>query len=545
MKGIVLLLATITSSISADIATQNLTRYLMANYYQFGNDLKNAGYWYGQITPAADSEYVYAGYIPYLAASQSFGDIVKLIPELDNRFKNNQEMQILFATALEQMGKKNEAHTRLIMLNEQNKANQELAFKVVQIYLERSEPENALQVIKNMLNNSARRPNNFIFLFMESQIYLQLNKKPEALAAIKQCIEAYPKFDKSWLLYAALHEQEGKIEEAIKGYTTFLEVSAQPNIEIERHLTLLAYRQKIAQQKNIIDPKRALTDAIALMEKKEYQNALACVDRYLSHAPTDMEARLLKIQILAQQKNFDKAVALVEQWMLSDQDYEPWLKTIHLLSYFGLSYETAITSIEKIEKQKGSRLALHLYKADLALRTAHPHKALPALQKAYDATSQDLLKSQIALQIALIYFDQKKWNLAQKTLEDALKNKIEYAPAHNLLAHLYATKNKNIQKAEHHIAHALKKDPSNPHFLDTKALILYKEQKFEEAIALLQTVAQAHPTDYSIICHLGKCYYKNGNTTKAIDTMKAAIHIAKNDQDKAKAESRIKLWNKS
>ena len=90
---------------------------------------------------------------------------------------------------------------------------------------------------------------------MESQIYLQLNKKPEALAAIKQCIDAYPKFDKSWLLYAVLHEQEGKIEEAIKGYTTFLRgFSPQPNSEIERHLLMLAFRQKLQKQKNGCDP---------------------------------------------------------------------------------------------------------------------------------------------------------------------------------------------------------------------------------------------------------------------------------------------------
>ena len=192
---------------------------------------------------------MYLGYIPYLAASGSPAEIVKLIPQLDKPFKNNQEIQLLFATALEQTGKKNEAHSRLIMLNEQNKSNQELAFKVVQMYLERAEPENALKVINNLLNSSPRRPNNFIFLFMESQIYLQLNKKPEALAAIKQCIDAYPKFDKSWLLYAVLHEQEGKIEEAIKGYTNFLEVSAQPNGEIERHLTHACIPPKIRKTK--------------------------------------------------------------------------------------------------------------------------------------------------------------------------------------------------------------------------------------------------------------------------------------------------------
>ena len=542
MKKLLLLLSMFVG-LNADKATQNLARYMMANYYQLGNDLKSAGYWYGQITPDKDSLYVYSGYIPYLAASGSFAEIAKLIPELDEPFKNNQEMQLLFAAALEQTGKKNEAHSRLVLLNEHNKGNQELAFKVVQMYLERSEPENALKVIKNLLNNSPRRPNNFIFLFMESQIYLQLNKKPEALAAIKQCIEAYPKFDKSWLLYAALHEQEGKIEEAIKGYTTFLEVSPQPNSEIERHLVMLAFRQKLQKQKNSTDPKHSLTFAAQLFDKKEYAKALESIDQFLIKNPSDMEARLLKIQILAHQKQFDKAAQLLEKWMKDDSDTELWLQTLHLLTYLGLPYQTALKSIEALEKNKDT-LLITLYAADLALRASNAEKALPLLQKAYAASSDSAIKVKIALQIGIIYFDQQKWELAQKTLEDTLSLKHDYAPVNNLLAYLYATKSDNLKKANEYIAIALQKDPHNPHFLDTKALILYKENKFDQAIPILQKVAHAHPTDYTVLCHLGKCYYKNGNPKKAIDTMKAAVQIAKNDQDKSKAEAKLKEWSK-
>ena len=435
-------------------------------------------------------------------------------------------MQLLFATALEQTGKKNEAHARLVLLNEQYKSNQELAFKVVQMYLERSEPENALKVIKNLLNNSPRRPNNFIFLFMESQIYLQLNKKPEALAAIKQCIETYPKFDKSWLLYAALQEQEGKIEEAIKGYTTFLEVSPQPNSEIERHLLMLAFRQKLQKQKNGSEPIHSLTQAAQLFDKKEYAKALQNVNQFLAKSPNDSEARLLKIQILAHLKHFDEAAQLLEQWMKNDTDVELWLRALHLLTYLGLPYQTALKTIESLEKHKDSLLAT-LYAADLALRMPNQDKALPLLQKAYAASTEAELKAKIALQIGIIYFDQQKWEFAQKTLEDALAFKNDYAPLNNLLSYLYATKGNNLKKANELIALALQKDPHNPHFLDTKALILYKENKFDQAIPILQKVAHAHPTDYTVLCHLGKCYYKNGNTKKAVDTMKAAVQIQK------------------
>ena len=519
---------------------------MLANYFQFGSDLKNAGHWYGQIAPDdKDSRYVYLGYVPYLAASQAYTDIVKIIPQLDEHFKNNQEIQILSALALEQTGKKNEAHSRLIALNETYKTNQELAFKVVQTYLERSEPENALKVIKNLLNSAARRPNNFIFHFMESQIYLQLNKKPEALLAIKQCIEVYPKFDKSWLLYAVLHEQEGKIQEAIKGYTTFLEISPEPNSEIERHLLMLAFKQKMETKKSSAAPTTSLlAQASQLFAKADYAKALTLIDGYLTKSPADVEARLLKIEILVAQKQLEKAATTLGQWLTTDTENDIWLKTLHLLCYLGLPYAKALQTLTNVEKQKGNNTQIALYIADLALRAQSYDQALAALKKA-DASSNDpALKTKIALQIGIIYFEKQDYKSAQETLEKALLHGVEYPPLHNLLAHMYATKGKNIAKAHEQLAKALHKDPNNPHFLDTKALVLYKEQKFDQALSILQKIAHAHPTDFSVLCHLGKCYFKRGDMTKATKTMKAAVQIAKNDHDKAKAEARLKQWSK-
>ena len=224
-----------------------------------------------------------------------------------------------------------------------------------------------------------------------------------------------------------------------------------------------------------------------------------------------------------------------------------------MMSNYGLEPSSAHLSWSPLpnstENYRISRKAKRFTTGDslcsrFGLANAKSDKALPLLQKAYAASTEAELKAKIALQIGIIYFDQQKWEFAQKTLEDALAFKNDYAPLNNLLSYLYATKGNNLKKANELIALALQKDPHNPHFLDTKALILYKENKFDQAIPILQKVAHAHPTDYTVLCHLGKCYYKNGNTKKAIDTMKAAVQIAKNGHDKTKAEAQLKEWSK-
>ena len=403
-----------------DQSAQNLHRYMLANYFQFAGDLKNAGQWYNQISPDTNSDYIYLGYIPFLAATESNDQIVSLIPKLDPQFKNNVEMQMLFAQALEKAGKKNDAYSRLVTLNDQNKSNQEVAFKVIQIYLDQ-EPENALKVIDNLLNTSHRRPNNYIFYFLKAQVYLKLNKKAEALVAVKQCIETYPKFDKSWLLYAVLHEQEGKLEEAMKGYSTFLETTNEANGEIERHLLSLAFRQKLMNKKNgvVQNGKVCLTQAIQLFDNKEFTKALTQIDACLAQAPQDHEARLMKIQILAILNQFDQAASLLGNWITGNSDDDLWLKTLHLLTYIGLPYQKALQTLTSIEKQNLKSATFALYQADFALRDNNQTVALKYLKKAAELANEQSTKTQIALQQAIIYYDQKNWQLAQKTLEEA------------------------------------------------------------------------------------------------------------------------------
>ena len=530
MKKLLLLLA--FQCLGANEEAQNLHRFIMANYKQSENDLKNAQEWYNQITPEHASEYIYIGYLPFLSATQSYAQLVQLIPTLGDFYKKNLDTQLIYANALEQVGKKNEAHTLFVTLNEQNKTNQEIAFKTVQVLLERSEPENAIKVIDNFLNKSPRRPNNYIFHFLKAQVHLQLNNKKDALLAIRHCIDTYPKFDKSWLLYAALQEQEGKLEEAIKGYTTFLEMTPGGNSQIEQHLLGLAFRQKLSQKmKPDNDP---LFAVFALVENKEYGKALHATDAYLDKQPSNIQARILKIQILIAQNNMQSAARLLAQWVEKETDTQLWLKALHLLSYLGFPLQNSLQILSALEKKKSS-LDLLLYQADIALRLAQDKVALSALQKAYSLAKDPLLKNQIALQLGMLYHDSQSWDPAIKILEEATKLS-PYAPNQNLLAYIYTTKRKNVSRADTLIQEALKHDPDNPHFLDTQALILYKQGKFDQANQVLQKVASVCPTDFTVLRHLGKCYAKQGKQDKAIQTFAAAREIAKNDFERNKAE---------
>ena len=184
----------------------DLRHLIVGEYNRNKGDFKTAGKWYQQILSNNGSVYTYKGYIHLLFDTGQYNRIIDLMRSLslDKKFDNDANLQIIFATVLEKTGNQTQADNLLITLSDQFKGNQEIAFRVAQIYLRRKEPENALIVIDNLLNCSPRKPNDFIFYFLKAQINTQLNKYEDALKSVKKSLEIHPNFDKGWILLASL-----------------------------------------------------------------------------------------------------------------------------------------------------------------------------------------------------------------------------------------------------------------------------------------------------------------------------------------------------
>ncbi len=89
--------------------------------------------------------HVYKGYLPLLAALKDYQQIVALIPQLQEHFANDPDIQLLFGQALEYSGKQKEADQLYIKLSRQFKTHQEIIYQAVNSYRRNQERENAIQ----------------------------------------------------------------------------------------------------------------------------------------------------------------------------------------------------------------------------------------------------------------------------------------------------------------------------------------------------------------------------------------------------------------
>ncbi len=296
-----LLLACIMPQWSVTFTVSDLHCSWWADYNQFGKSPQVAFQWYKKFLEDQQRPgYMYKGLLHLLQQTNNNNQIILLMPSIEPSFAHDTETQLLFAQALQQAGHQHAADQKFIQLLDKAKDNQQVAFQAAQVFLRRKEPENALQTVKDYLSSVPGNPSNFIFHFLEAQIYLWTNKRQEALRSIEKSLDLQPRFDKGWLMYALLHEQDNKLKKAIQGYTTFLELSDAPSPQIQEHLLRLAFKQKLleAQEQQLKVDTSCFDQALAFFKKHKYKEALQAIDKCLIQQPKNSAARVLKMPTL-------------------------------------------------------------------------------------------------------------------------------------------------------------------------------------------------------------------------------------------------------
>ncbi len=541
------LLAFIPLLAISSILANPFHNYFWAKYQQFGGNTQETKKWYNHIFSDANHSLLNnKGYLHFLADTKDYKKIVELMPKLEKTFAKDPDVQLTFVTALRNVGKKDEADKRIIELSQAFKDHTEIVFNAAETLVQRKEHKNALVLLDTYLNNAPRRPNNFIFYFLKGQIYMQLKEFKHARAFLQQCLEAHPRFPQGWLLKAMLEEQAGQLDQAMQGFSSYLELTG-PNKQIEQHLMQLAIKQK-ASQKNgnvVVLNRPCIEKAVLLFEKKQYRAALQQIDACLASNETDPQMRLLKVQILAAMHEYTDAIKNLVSWSAADPNNLMWPQVLHLLSRAKAPIEKIINAFTVLQSRQPNSLVLNLYLADLYSRADNGKSALQYNRKALALTNDPRIKTRVLFQIATLEYEQSEYAQMLKTLAILETINSQFAPALNLHAYYLATYGNNLSKADELFKKAYALDTGNPHILDTKGVILYKQKKYAQALKLLKPLSEKMPDDSSVHIHLAKTYAKLNNLTDARTTIERAQQAARTPYEHKTCATLAQQWKKA
>jgi tetratricopeptide (TPR) repeat protein len=530
-------------------AADNLHRYILANYYQFQGKHSAAKSWYSTLLAQEDiPEFMYKGYLVFLYETNSTKTIMELMPKVDALFAKDPDVQLLLAHTYAKVGKQDLFKDKMIKLAMVFPQHPDIVLQAAQVYATHKELENAIKVLDTFLNTAPSRIHNFIFYFMKSQVCMQLDHKEDALRAIKRCLEIHPSFSKGWLLFALLEEQEGRLDQAIKGYTTFLESDPAHNAHIQQHLIQLTLKQQAVRTKNqrlLAGFSSAFEKAVYCFNQKDYLQALEHIDVFLQSHADDQQARLFKIQVLSSMDKQGTAADLLKQWLLVEPTQDVWLQTLHLLCGKGLTHQKAVAILDDVIAKHKNSLEPLLYVIDIATRGLAYDAALFYYKKALKLAANNDLKARLYFHMGQLYYKKNDFKKMHEVLEKGHALGVKFAHLDNMLAYYYAKKTRNLARAQTLLDTILHEHKTNPYFQDTQAFVYYKQRRYDEAVSILEAVAQKIPDNFYVLKHLGKTYFKLGNKDQARTMLEKALEAAESEHEKQKCKHTIECWSKS
>jgi tetratricopeptide (TPR) repeat protein len=481
--------------------------------------------------------YAYQGFMHHLHKTGQHAKLITFMPALEKAFEPDRDIKYLYAQSLEAEGHLMQAASLLTQLAKEHTQQAEIVYNAALVNLKSNNPQQALKIIEGYLAHSNQQKD-YIFHFLKGQVLSTINKKHDAVTSLRKAVELNPRFEQGWLVLGLTHQQIGTIDEAIAAFKECMNCSGN-NPMLERQIMQLQLQhQGIIGKSTQVNFQKAMQS----FDAGHYKEALSIVNESLKlEQGTNM--RLLKLEILCRLANVKEAINQLYSYINLDPTNITWFKALDLIYKAGARPAQIQSLHEKLEKEFKGNLLVHLYAADFYLKEDQPVKATDALHAALSITNDPELRTKCYTQLAQAYRKLKNHEGYANALRSAEELNQTSAPLLNMLAYFYAKKGNDLEKAERYIAAALKSEPRNPQYLDTQAVIWYKQNKHDEAIALL-TQLSAQEKDPHIHNHLSKVFFKQGTITQAISQLKESINLTTKHEKKAKYTKRLEQWNR-
>jgi tetratricopeptide (TPR) repeat protein len=333
-----------------------------------------------------------------------------------------------------------------------------------------------------------------------------------AKSALREAVSDNPLRPGALFLEGWIEEGLGDAKQAIELYRRHLQVHAGDQVTRRRLVNLLAdahrydeaYReaQELARalpdDEDVLEMKANL--ALKLGRASDGSRALNALARLAPDDPANLGRRL---EVLARNKRGREAVALAEDWSARHpgEYHGPMLSArAHFLA--GES-EPAIAAAKRAVEMAPDSLTPRLLLGrihQLGKRYAEAASVWTDLHARYPK------RADIGLDLAFCRDQMGDVSGAESAARDVLKVDPENASALNFLGYILADHNLKLNEAVQLIERAVKSDPDNGAFVDSRGWVYYRLGRLEDARRDLERAVQLSGGDPVVCEHLGDVY---------------------------------------
>lgn len=366
-----------------------------------------------------------------------------------------------------------------------------------------------------------------------------------AASAYRTALQIKTDYVEAVLALGEVYKKLQKPEQEKKAYESYqLNNGADYNVAqrlgqiyLEQSEFAKGYEQfRILEAKDPDNLNVSLKLAFILIEQQKYPDAIKKLEQIVFKAPESDKVRFYLGAVYEEVKDYKSAINHFSQIQFNSVYYDDAI--IHKSYLYKLmnDYPAAIETVKKGIFHKDNNPKFYALYASYLDEQGSLTEAKSVLK---DAVVKFRDNVQLFFHLGSVSDKLGDREATVKNLERVLELDANHVQALNYLAFVYADSTENLDTAENLARKALNLKPDDGYILDTLGWVLFKKNKVEEAVKMLETAYRTVRDESIIAEHLGDAYFKYKLPQRAKQMYKIATSLSKDLEGKKKLEQKI------
>lgn len=392
--------------------------------------------------------------------------------------------------------------------------------------------------------------------FLKHEIFIKLKKKKKAAEILIEGIRFFPDNIYLYGLLAEYYYDENKLKEArdyyekifmidstdekaILSYADFL-INNGEGIKAFSYYDKVIFNRDADLEDKILIVANFIKNYDFIFEHKEH--IFNYID-YLLRYYKDKRIYALAVDFCIKNKSFEKAREYMV-FLVKDNDNPVSYERLMYIDNYLKNYDSIVYYANKAISLFENNSTFYLLKGIAYMEKNDFINAIASLRLGLEKISDK--KNEIAYfnYLAECYYRENNSDSSNYYFEKSLSIDNENLLIRNNYSYYLAERKKNLERAKELSLLTIKKEPENATYLDTYAWIMFKMNKYREALKYIEKAIKIEKNNAEILGHYGEILYMNNLKEKALDAFMESYLInpdngIKNKIDMLKAELEI------
>ncbi|RMH06710.1 MAG: tetratricopeptide repeat protein [Nitrospirae bacterium] len=434
---------------------------------------------------------------------------------------------------------------------------------IAKMYAGAGRAERAVEFFDHAIHRDPQDAHNY---YAKGIFLLNRDRLDEAQQVFEQGLARDSISHVGWFYLGKVFERQGNWDRAVEAYRKAL-VRAPQQAPIYQALGALFEKQgQVAQAIQVLDqylhtarmPRRQVRQELIrlLIQEKAYDRALQELTHLIENNPHDLSAKVRRALVYGQMGRYDQAIAELHaivqahpaELRIRDylglmyeeiQDYDRAIQTytdnialspnfydsrVHLgfLLYRLKRYEEAIPHLQQAVALNPGNPDSFLLLGLTYLQAKQPARAKNTFEEGIKLHPQNV---DLRFNLGVAYDKLNRFDDVVREMEAVLALNPDYADALNYLGYSYADRGIHIEKAVTLTKRAVALKPHNGYYIDSLGWALFKMGKLDEALQKLKQAADLVKDDPVIFEHLGEVYLQQNQREKAREAWERSLKV--------------------